>query len=296
MPFRLCDTPLFRGIPESEIEPLLRRLGAVRRQYQKGETILPEGAPAGGIGLVLSGLAVIQSVDIWGNGSILGSAGPGGVFADAYACLPGEPLAVTVQAARPAQVLLVPLGPVLSGAPGACPHQVTLLRNLLAVCAGKSLQLSRRMTHTAPRPSAGGCSPICPSARVAAAGRPFPSLRPPAAGGLPERGPQRPVRRAFQNAAGRADPLPEKPVHAAGPGGRVMQLPGAEMLFQTSDRSAGLHSFGCRSLSQKREPFPRRKFCAVGERLPFLDSAGGQPAQCATASRRNRAQPGTARS
>ena len=151
MPFRLCDTPLFRGIPESEIEPLLRRLGAVRRQYQKGETILPEGAPAGGIGLVLSGLAVIQSVDIWGNGSVLGSAGPGGVFADAYACLPGEPLAVTVQAARPAQVLLVPLGPVLSGAPGACPHQVTLLRNLLAVCAGKSLQLSRRMTHTAPK-------------------------------------------------------------------------------------------------------------------------------------------------
>ena len=48
MPFRLCDTPLFRGIPESEIEPLLRRLGAVRRQYQKGETILPKAhRPAG---------------------------------------------------------------------------------------------------------------------------------------------------------------------------------------------------------------------------------------------------------
>ena len=132
--------------------------------------------PAGGIGLVLSGLAVIQSVDIWGNGSILGSAGPGGVFADAYACLPGEPLAVTVQAARPAQVLLVPLGPVLSGAPGACPHQVTLLRNLAGGLRRQKPAAVPPDDHTAPKTIRGRLlSYLSECARAAAAGRPFPS-------------------------------------------------------------------------------------------------------------------------
>ena len=41
-------------------------------------------------------VAIISTGDIWGNNSLLGHVGPGSVFAEVYACLPGEPLRISV--------------------------------------------------------------------------------------------------------------------------------------------------------------------------------------------------------
>ena len=83
-----------------------------------------------------------------GEYHILGSVAPGSVFAEVYACIPGQPLLITVSAAEPATVLFMNVGRVLTSCSNTCPFHARLARNLLTVCADKSLQLSRRMKHT----------------------------------------------------------------------------------------------------------------------------------------------------
>ena len=144
----LFNTQLFRGLEESEITSLLNCLNAAERDYQKGETILSEGSITENIGIILSGMAVISCSDIWGNSSILGNAAPGSVFAEVYACIPGQPMLVTVSAAEDTSVLFMNVGRVLTACTNACPFHTRLVRNLLTVCAHKSLQLSQRIRHT----------------------------------------------------------------------------------------------------------------------------------------------------
>ena len=144
----LSNTQLFRGLEEHEITSLLSCLNTVTRSYKKGEIILSEGMITENIGVVLSGMILISYGDIWGNTSILGNAAPGCVFAEVYACIPGQPLLITVSAAEPATVLFMNVGRVLTSCSNTCHFHARLARNLLTVCADKSLQLSRRMKHT----------------------------------------------------------------------------------------------------------------------------------------------------
>ena len=120
----------------------------MKSNYKKGEVILSEGSITENIGIVLSGMAMISCNDIWGNTSILGNVAPGSVFAEVYACIPGQPMLVTVSAAEDTSVLFMNVGRVLTACTNACPFHTNLARNLLTVCAYKSLQLSQKILHT----------------------------------------------------------------------------------------------------------------------------------------------------
>ena len=123
-------------------------MSSVKRNYKKGEVILSEGSITENIGIVLSGMAMISCNDIWGNTSILGNVAPGSVFAEVYACILGQPMLVTVSAAEDTSVLFMNVGRVLTACTNACPFHTNLARNLLTVCAHKSLQLSQKILHT----------------------------------------------------------------------------------------------------------------------------------------------------
>ncbi len=148
MELLLSDTQLFRGIAEEEIHSLLQCLAATKEEYKKGDVILGEGTTTESLGIVLSGMAIISCSDIWGNNSILGNVAPGAVFGEVYACIPGEPLRIAVSAAEDTKVLSMNVGRVLSTCSSACPFHTKLVRNLLTVCAHKSLELSQRILHT----------------------------------------------------------------------------------------------------------------------------------------------------
>ena len=151
MRINLGNTPLFRGMTVPDIEEMLRCLRAVERTYKKGAVILPEGTPTEQLGVVLSGRVIIEMGDVWGNNSVLSSVGAGGIFAEAYACVPGEPLMVNVTAAEDTRALLLNIRRVLEPCANVCPRHVRLVRNLLTLCSEKNLQLSRRVLHTGPK-------------------------------------------------------------------------------------------------------------------------------------------------
>ena len=147
----LASTPLFSGAAPEEIAAMLSCLRAREKRCAKGEVLLRAGDTVRELGLVLSGSVSIESDDLWGNRTILDRVGPGRVFAETYACVPGEPLMVNAVAAEAAEVLFLDVGRVLGSCSNACAHHARVVRNLLAISARKNLALSRRSLHTAPK-------------------------------------------------------------------------------------------------------------------------------------------------
>lgn len=144
----LSQTNLFRGTTPEEIQTMLTCLHAQQHAYRKGEAILRAGDQVTVIGLVLSGSAAIEYDDFWGNKSLLDSVGAGKVFAETYACIPGEPLMVSVVAHEQTDVLLLDARRLLQTCGHACAYHGKLIRNLLAIASLKNLNLSRRIFHT----------------------------------------------------------------------------------------------------------------------------------------------------
>lgn len=147
----LAETPLFRGIPPALLPDLLACVGAVRRTYRRGELLMKRGDRVEQMGLVLSGRVHVVKEDFWGNRTILGLAGPGDVFAEAYACLQKEPLEVSVLAAADTTAVLLNAERMISGCQQACACHSRLRQNLMMLLAGKNLELTRKMGHMARR-------------------------------------------------------------------------------------------------------------------------------------------------
>lgn len=144
----LSTTLLFRGTAESDIEPMLQCLGAHTKTFSKRDIITHSGEVTESIGLVLSGSVTIEHDDIWGNKSILNHLVKGQIFAEAYACIPGEPLMINVIAAEKTEILFLNTLRLMNICPNSCSHHSQLVKNLLQIMAKKNLDLSRRILHT----------------------------------------------------------------------------------------------------------------------------------------------------
>ena len=136
---------------------------------------------------------------------------PGRVFAETYACLPGEPLMVDAVAAQRTEVLFLNTARLLRTCPSACAHHAALIRNLLAVTSQKNLALSRRIFHTSPKTIRGRLLSYLSAQALRENSRSFaiPFDRQQLAE-LPWRGPQRAFRRAGPDARGRPHPFTAK--------------------------------------------------------------------------------------
>ena len=103
------------------------------------------------MGVVLAGSVHILQEDFWGNRSLLGRAGPGDLFAEAFACAGVLRLPVSVEACEPTDVLLLDAGRLSAVCPAACPHHTQMIRNLLRLMAEKNVGLARKVEHMAQR-------------------------------------------------------------------------------------------------------------------------------------------------
>lgn len=145
---KLLATPLFRGVTLEEAEHMIQCLDVKRVHYKKEEIIYHEGDSITTVGIVLSGSVLIENNDIWGNRSILDRVGEGQIFAETYACVPGEKLLVNVLAAEASDILFLEVSKMLKGCTNVCSRRSKLIRNLLTVTAKKNLKLSHRIFNT----------------------------------------------------------------------------------------------------------------------------------------------------
>lgn len=144
----LSKTILFRGISPEEIQSMMGCLRGITKTYPHGSTIHHAGEYINTMGLVLSGSVSVENDDVWGNKSILDRIGAGHIFAENYACLPGEPLMVNIVAAETTEILFMNTDCMFTVCSHACGYHNKLIRNMLTISAQKTLNLSRRILHT----------------------------------------------------------------------------------------------------------------------------------------------------
>ena len=126
--YPLEKTSIFQGADAQQVQKMLGVILPSIKTYARGETICRAGETVSSLGIVLAGGATIELCDAWGNRSIIERLEPGEVFAEAYACLPGEPLMISVTA-----------------------EQAILTTNLLRIMARKNVTLSQRMMNISAR-------------------------------------------------------------------------------------------------------------------------------------------------
>lgn len=140
-------SPLFAGFTDAERADLLSCGCVQRRSYGKDEMVLRSGDQTGSLGIVLSGSVRVESVDLWGNRSILASIPTGDVFAEAYA-ITATTLLVSVVAATDCEVMFLDAFGLYHGCHRERSWHPKIISNLLMISSHKNLASSTRTFQT----------------------------------------------------------------------------------------------------------------------------------------------------
>lgn len=147
----LKKSTLFGGISEDEIEAMLVCLNAKKESFKKGDYILRVGDSPESIGLLLKGSLLVVQEDYWGNRNIRTRVIPGRVFSEAFACIQGAVMDVSVVADEDSEILRLNVLRVLHTCPTACSHHSRMIRNLLSDLAASALRINEKLTHMSKR-------------------------------------------------------------------------------------------------------------------------------------------------
>ena len=148
---KLSDSSLFQGFTKNQIAAMLPLLNAYEKHYRRGETIFHAGDTTSDFGLVENGSIQIIVNFYWGSRHILSYIEEGEIFAESYASIPGKELHCDMVAAEESDILFLSLNKLLSSCQENCQSHRLLIHNLLRISAMRSLALTARMTHIAPR-------------------------------------------------------------------------------------------------------------------------------------------------
>ena len=139
----LTECALFRGLRRAQIQDMLPCLSARRSRFRRGQFLLRAGDRASSAGIILSGEAEVLQEDFWGNRNLLAAAGPGELFAEAFACAHAVS-PVSVLCKTDGSVLYLNVRAVFSPCEKACAQHKALSQNLIRVLAEKNMQLNEK--------------------------------------------------------------------------------------------------------------------------------------------------------
>jgi len=149
--FFMLRCPLFNGIRQADLEKLLNCIPNRRKIYKKGNYILMAGDKNSGMGILLSGRAIITKDDFWGHRSILSEIETTDLFAEAFSCAGENILPVSVVATEASEVLFLDYKQTVSFCSSACSFHAALIRNMLQIVARKNITLVEKMEHITKR-------------------------------------------------------------------------------------------------------------------------------------------------
>lgn len=141
----LHEMELFGKIEKGQIGAMLQCLGAVARDYAKGEFIFLEGESLDSVGVVMSGSVQMIKEDVWGQKAILLSLERGAVFGESFVCGGGPDSTVSFQAAQNCRILLLGFHKVLRTCSSSCVFHHRLIENMVTLLARKNVLLMDKM-------------------------------------------------------------------------------------------------------------------------------------------------------
>lgn len=143
----LSKSSLFRGIHSEDLNSLLKCLQPIIRNYGKDEYAANAGDPLTGVGIVLSGEALVTKETVTGHRVIMTGLKPGDMFGEiaAFAGNGKWPAAIFV----PNRCSAIFLSPerIIGECAQMCKSHRTMILNLLRIIAGKALMLNRKTEY-----------------------------------------------------------------------------------------------------------------------------------------------------
>ena len=147
----LAHCPLFTGVSMEDLQGLLGCLGGRMLKAAKDQPIFREGDPAKDVGIVLSGAVQLVREDYYGNRSIVAHIGPGGLFAEGYACAGVPALPVSIIADADSEVLLIDCQRITVSCSNACAFHSRIIFNMLQLVAKSNLIYDQKIQITSKR-------------------------------------------------------------------------------------------------------------------------------------------------
>ena len=150
---KIPPIPLFTNINETEWNYLNEHNLLKLSSYAKNDIIFHMDELIDEIGIVISGIVTIESIDLWGNKSILSNIACCHVFAETY-CFCHEPLQVEVISASNTEILFLNISRLFTQSDNndiAKSLSQKIIGNMLAISMHKNLTLSNRIFWTSPK-------------------------------------------------------------------------------------------------------------------------------------------------
>ena len=135
----LSACSLFAGLTQDEIAAILPCLSARQAGFRRGQFLLRADDE----------VELLQE-DFWGNRNLLAAAGPGELFAEAFACVQAR-APVSVLCKTDGRVLYLDTHAVFSPCEKGCAQHRTLSQNLIRVLAEKNMQLNEKAGYLSQR-------------------------------------------------------------------------------------------------------------------------------------------------
>lgn len=147
----LKKCPLFKGVPEYSIQPIMGCLRAHERYYGKNEYIYHIGDSINEIGIVMSGIVQIIKEDAWGSVTILAELTEGMIFGEAFVLGGVDKIPLSVFASEKSTVLFIDKERTVTPCPSACGFHFDISRNMIKILAEKNIFLTGRVEHLSNR-------------------------------------------------------------------------------------------------------------------------------------------------
>lgn len=146
---QLLKSVLFRGITADELLMMLDCLKPRLSGYRKNDLITVTGEYCDGVGIVLSGSAMVTKENLAGNRVIITVLEPGELFGEMVAFSSQKFWPATVVAQTTCEVMFLPPGKIVTGCSNLCASHRQLTVNMLRLLSEKALALHRKVEYLA---------------------------------------------------------------------------------------------------------------------------------------------------
>ena len=154
----IFQTFIFQNLTNEELEEMKNLHFLRNSSFEKNTLIFQTGDRIHEIGMVLKGSVHIESIDLWGNRSILSHVPEGHAFAETYA-LCHEPMMVDAVSTQESEIAFLDTDILLNDRYLQKSWYAKIMHNLLIIFSGKIWFFPTGSSVPVPKPSVSVCSP-----------------------------------------------------------------------------------------------------------------------------------------
>lgn len=141
----LINNRLFEGINSDDIENILGCLNSFVKKYEKKETVIREGEPIPGIGIILRGSVQISKTDILGNINIIAEPRKNQIFAETFEATGIYASPVRVTSRENTKILFIQYGKMMNMCSNSCVFHTRMIANMMKIIAVKNTELNKKI-------------------------------------------------------------------------------------------------------------------------------------------------------